>query len=65
MGLGFMVGQILEELVEKKARLAPWMEKGARNLLAQIGSRNVLWIPSITNVFPLSSGNNQRGYGVV
>jgi len=52
-------------LVEKKARLAPWMEKGARNLLAQIGSRNVLWIPSITNVFPLSSGNNQRGYGVV
>jgi hypothetical protein len=47
----------------KKVRLPPWMGEG--NLLAQIGSCNVLWIPSITNVFPLSSGDNQGGYGVV
>jgi hypothetical protein len=34
------------------------MEEGAPNLLAQIGSHGVLWIPSITNMFPLSGGNN-------
>jgi hypothetical protein len=32
MGNYFMVGQILKELVEKKARLAPWMEEGIWNL---------------------------------
>jgi hypothetical protein len=41
------------------------MEEGARNLLAQIGNCGVLWILSTINVFPLSSGNNQGGYGVV
>jgi hypothetical protein len=41
------------------------MEEGARNLLAQIGSHGVLLIPSTTNVLPLSSGDNQGGYGVV
>ncbi len=50
---------------KKKARLAPWMEEGAWNLLAQIGSNVVLWIPIIENVLPLSSGDNQGGYGVV
>jgi hypothetical protein len=41
------------------------MEEGVQNLLAQVRSRGVLWIPSITNVFPLSCGNNRGGYGVV
>jgi hypothetical protein len=41
------------------------MEESIRNLLAQVRSRGVLWIPSITNVFPLSGGNNEGGYGVV
>jgi len=41
-------------------RLAPWMEKGVQNLLAQIGSHGVLWIPIIANVFPLLGG-----YGVM
>jgi hypothetical protein len=45
---------------KKKVRLAPWMEQGTQNLLAQIGSHGVLWIPSTTNLFPLSGG-----YGVV
>jgi hypothetical protein len=44
VGKKFMVGQILEELYKKKAKLAPWMEKGARNLLAQIGSHGALWM---------------------
>jgi hypothetical protein len=43
---------------KKKARLAPWMEEGTQNLLAQIGSHGVLWILSTTNLFPLSGGNN-------
>ncbi len=60
-----MVGQFLEELVKTKARLAPWMEEGARNFLAQIGSHGVLWIISTSNVFMLSNGDNQGGYGVV
>jgi hypothetical protein len=46
VGENFMVGQIFEELVTNKARLAPWMEEGARNFLTQIGSCGVLWIPS-------------------
>ncbi len=50
---------------KKNAKLAPWMEEGAQNLLAQIGSHGVLWISSIANVFALSSGNNQGGYGVL
>jgi transposase-like protein len=50
---------------KKKAKLAPWMEEGVRNLLAQIGSCSVLWIPNTTNVFPLSSRDNRGGYGVV
>jgi hypothetical protein len=33
--------------------------------LAQIGSCGVLWIPNTTNVFPLLSGDDQGGYGVV
>jgi hypothetical protein len=41
------------------------MEEGAQNLLAQLESCGVLWIPSITNVFPLSSRNNKGGYGVM
>ncbi len=39
--------------------------KGIQNLLAQIKSCGVLWILNITNVFPLSSGGNQGGYGVM
>jgi hypothetical protein len=38
------------------------MEEGVRNLMAQIGSCGVLWIP---NVFPLLGGDNHGGYGVV
>jgi hypothetical protein len=41
------------------------MGESVQNLLAQIGSYGVLWIPSITNVFPLSNGDNQGSYGVV
>jgi hypothetical protein len=41
------------------------MEKGTRNLLIQIGSFGVLWIPSIANVLLLSGGDNKGGYGVV
>jgi hypothetical protein len=44
--------------LSKKAKLAPWMEKCAQNLLAQIGSRGALWIPRTTYVFPLSGGDN-------
>jgi hypothetical protein len=65
VGENFMVGQTLKKLVEKNAKFAPWMEEGTWNLLAQIGSRGVLWIPNTTNVLPLLNGDNQRGYGVV
>jgi hypothetical protein len=41
------------------------MEEGAQNLLAQIWSCGVLWIPTMTNVLPLLGGDNQGGYGVV
>ncbi len=41
------------------------MQEGAQNILSQIRSRSVLWIPSTTNVFPLSSQNYQGGYVVV
>jgi len=51
--------------LKKMVRLAPWMEKGIQNLLAQIGNDGVLWIPSTTNVFPLLGGDNKGGYGVV
>ncbi len=50
--------------MKKVARLAPSMKKSLRNLLAQIGSHGVVWIPSTTNVFPLL-GDNHGGYGVV
>jgi hypothetical protein len=50
--------QNFEKLVEKKVKLAPWMEEGTRNLLAQIGSYGVLWILNTTNVFPLLGGDN-------
>ncbi len=53
-----MVSQILKNWFKKKARLAPWMEEGAQNLLDQIRSHGVLWIPSIANVLPLLGGNN-------
>ncbi len=49
VGENFMVGQILEKLVK---------DKDARNLLAQIGSHGVLWIPSTTNVFLLLNWDN-------
>ncbi len=65
VGENFMVGQFIEELVKTKARPAPWMEEGARNFLAQIGSHGVLWIVSTSNVFLLSNGDNQGDYGVV
>jgi hypothetical protein len=48
----------LKNWLKKKARLAPWMEKGAQFFLAQIGSRDVLWILSTINLLPLSSGDN-------
>jgi hypothetical protein len=60
-----MMGQILKELVEEKGEVTPWMEEGTWNLLTQIGSHGVLWIPRIANVFSLSSGDNHGGYGVV
>jgi hypothetical protein len=41
------------------------MEEGTWNLLAQNGSRGVLWIQTIANVLQLSSGNKPGGYGVV
>jgi hypothetical protein len=41
------------------------MEEGAQNLIVQIGSCGLLWIPSITNVLPLLGGDNQSAYGVV
>jgi hypothetical protein len=41
------------------------MEEGTQHPLTQIGSRGVLWIPSIANVLPLLGGDNQGGYGVV
>jgi hypothetical protein len=41
------------------------MEKGAQNLLSQIGSQGILWIPSTMDVFPSLSMDNQGGYGVV
>ncbi len=57
--------KISKNWLKKKAKLAPWMEQGAWNLLAQIWTPGVLWIPSTTNVFPLLGGDNQGGYGVV
>jgi len=61
----FHGGPNSQRCFSKKVRLPPWMGECVRNLLAQIGSCGVLWIPSITNVFLLSSGDNQGGYGVV
>jgi hypothetical protein len=57
--------RFLKNWLKKKVRLAPWMEEGTQNLLTQIGSHGVLWIPTTTNVLPLSSGGNQGGYGVM
>jgi len=65
VGKKFMVGQIFEKLVEEKDEAYAMEEEGVQNLLAQIGNCGVLWILSTINVFPLSSGNNQGGYGVV
>jgi hypothetical protein len=41
------------------------MEKRDQNLLSQIESQNILWIPSTTDVLPLLNMDNQGGYGVV
>jgi hypothetical protein len=41
------------------------MEEAIQNLLTQIQSHGVLWIPNIANVLPLLDGDNQGGYGVV
>ncbi len=43
---------------KKKEKLAPLMEKGTQNLMAQIGSSGVLWIPSTKNVLPFLGGDN-------
>jgi hypothetical protein len=51
--------------LKKKVKLAPWMEEGTQKFLTQIGSSDVLWIPSTTNVLPLLGGNNQGGYCVL
>jgi hypothetical protein len=51
--------KFLKFFLKKKTRLAPWMEEGVQNLLAQIGSC-VLWIPSITNVLPLLGGDKNE-----
>jgi hypothetical protein len=40
--------KFLKNWLKKKVRLAPWMEEGNQNLLAQIGSCGVLSIPNIT-----------------
>jgi hypothetical protein len=53
-----MVGQILEELVEGKGEACTINGQGTQNLLAQIGSSGVLWIPGIESVLPLLGGNN-------
>ncbi len=58
-------GKFSKNWSKKKTRLTPWMEEGAPNLLAQIGNCGVLWILNMINVLPLSSGDNQGGYGVV
>jgi hypothetical protein len=50
---------------KKKVKLAPWMEEGPQNLLAQIRSHGVLWISRIINVLSLSNGDHKGGYGVV
>jgi hypothetical protein len=57
--------KFLKNWLKKMVRLAPWMEKGIQNLLTQIGNHGVFWIPNTTNVFPLLSGDNKSGYGVV
>jgi hypothetical protein len=41
------------------------MEEKAQNFLSQTQNQGILWIPSITNIFPLLGQNNQGGYGVV
>jgi hypothetical protein len=41
------------------------MEKKVQNLVCRIGSQGILWIPNTMNVLPLSSMDNQGGYGVV
>jgi hypothetical protein len=65
VGENFMMAKFLMNWLKRKAKLAPWMEKGAQNLLGQIGNNGLLWIPSTTNVLPLSNGDNHVGYGVV
>jgi len=57
--------KFLKNWLKKKTRITPWIEEGVQNLLAQIANYGVLWIPSIANVFPLSGGDNQGGYGVM
>jgi len=57
--------KFLKNFSKKKVILAPWMEEGIQNLFTQIGSRGVLWIPSMENVLPLLTGDNQDGCGVV
>jgi hypothetical protein len=58
MGKKFMVGQIFEEFLKAEGQLTPWMEKGAQNLLAQVGSRGAFWILITTYVFPSLGGDN-------
>jgi hypothetical protein len=50
--------KFLKNFLKKKGKLAPWMEKGAQNLLAQIGSCGALWILITTYMFPLLGGDN-------
>ncbi len=45
--------------------LKNWSKKRHSRPFGPIGSYGVLWIPSTTNVLPLSGGNNEGGYGVV
>ncbi len=54
-----------KNFLKKKPWLAQRMQEHAWNLLSQIGSLGVLWIPSITNVLPLFGMDNQGGYDVV
>jgi hypothetical protein len=60
-----MVGQIFEELVKEKDKAYTMDGRRCLKPLAQIGNCGVLWILRTINVFPLLSGNNHGGYGVV
>jgi hypothetical protein len=50
---------------KKNVRLTPWMEKGTRNLLAQIGSHGNITLMDSKHSKCVTIVGNQDGYGVV